>query len=119
MKRVHNDKADDLGQDMSPTSASAKGRKRKSETQDSVLSSRKASQSMPPPKLPEDPAKPLLQRWQDHYKAMQGLLEDISTPGDGKAMKQIVELQKRSSEMARINTELAALTKSKSQNTSG
>ncbi|CEJ81943.1 Putative Zinc c2h2 finger domain containing protein [[Torrubiella] hemipterigena] len=119
MKRVHNDKTDDLGQDLSPTSGSAKGRKRKSDAQDSAMGSRKAAQSMPPPKLPADPTRPLLQRWESHYKAMQGLLEDIATPGDGKAMKQIFEMQRRSSEMAKINAELANLTRAKTQNTSG
>lgn len=114
MKRVHNDVGEvPAPAGPVPSASSAKGRKRKNETQEAATGDRKA-----PPKPTQQPSarkpatKPLLDEWQDHYQAVQGILEGMVAPGDHRNLSQLDEMQKRSVEMAKITSQLVSSSKS-------
>ncbi|OAR02291.1 hypothetical protein LLEC1_03645 [Akanthomyces lecanii] len=113
MKRVHNDVGEvAAAPGPAPSASSAKGRKRRNETQEAAPSERKA-----PPKPTQQPSarkpttKPLLDEWQDHYHAVQGILQSMVAPGDQRNISQLDEMQHRSVEMAKITSQLVSASK--------
>ena len=91
---------------------STKGRKRKTEAEDEPSMDRKAQQKMAPPPAPRKPSRqPLIEQWQEHHRIIQDLIRGMNAPGDYRTMEHIDEVQKRSSEMAKITAALASSSK--------
>lgn len=89
-----------------------KGRKRKTEAGDEPSTDRKAQQKMAPPPAPRKPSRqPLIEQWQEHHRIIQDLIRGMNSPGDYRTMEHIDEVQKRSSEMAKISAALASSNK--------
>ena len=119
MKRVHNDHGSASGsppgsnipvQQPSASNSASKNRKRKTEGAEPQSSStRKSSQKSVAPKetKPQQPAaKPLLEQWMDHRKAVEELLRSLNKPQEARTMQQLSEMQKRLSVMTQMSSEL-------------
>ncbi|PNY23651.1 Uncharacterized protein TCAP_06404 [Tolypocladium capitatum] len=114
MKRVHNDHGSAGGSPPSgPAAQSAKGRKRKTDVpEQQTTTSRKASvKSMPVAEPVRASAKPLLEQWLDHRRAVEDMIRGLNKPEDSRNLQQITEVQKRLSVMAKMTTELTAMPK--------
>ncbi|PHH86834.1 hypothetical protein CDD83_9693 [Cordyceps sp. RAO-2017] len=114
MKRVHNDHGSTGGSPPSATvGQSAKGRKRKTEVPEAQTpASRRASVKNMPVAEPVQPsARPLLEQWLDHRRAVEDMVRGLGKPEDSRNLQQITEVQKHLSVMAKMTTELAAAPK--------
>ncbi|TQV99881.1 C2H2 finger domain-containing protein [Cordyceps javanica] len=112
MKRVHNDVGDVPAPAPAPSVNPAKGRKRKNETQEVAVSERKApTKPTQQQSARKNSTKPLLDEWQDHYQALQSILQGMVAPGDHRNISQLDEVQKRSVEMAKITSQLVSASK--------
>jgi len=115
MKRVHNDHGSAGG---SPPSAapgaqsSTKGRKRKTDVPEpQATSTRKASVKSLPVEPVQATAKPLLDQWLDHRRAVEGMIRGLHKPEDSRNLQQITEVQKHLAAMAKVTTELNGMPK--------
>ncbi|KAM3471999.1 hypothetical protein MY5147_005538 [Beauveria neobassiana] len=112
MKRVHNDVGDVPAPVPVPSTNAAKGRKRKNETQETAAVERKApTKPTQQQSARKSSTKPLLDEWQEHYQALQGILQSMVAPADQRNIMQLGEMQKRSAEMANITSQLVSVTK--------
>ncbi|ATY64489.1 C2H2 finger domain-containing [Cordyceps militaris] len=112
MKRVHNDVGDVPAPAPAPVVNPAKGRKRKNETQEAPVVERKVpTKPTQQQSARKNSTKPLLDEWQDHYQALQGILQGMVAPGDHRNIVQLDEVQKRSVEMAKITSQLVSVSK--------
>lgn len=106
MKRVHND----LGSSgTSPTGQpavqhSSKSRKRKTEGSES---SRKSSQKSVTPKQAKPAAKPLLEQWMDHRKAVEETIRNLDNPHDMRTMQHLDSMQRHLSVMTSMSHSMA------------
>lgn len=112
MKRVHGDVGEVPPLPALPAAEPLKSRKRKTEAQEAPAAERKApSKPAQQPNSRKISTKPLLDEWQEHYQAMQGILQGMVAPGDYRNLSHIDEMQKHSSEMAKITTQLVSAPK--------
>lgn len=113
MKRVHNDHGSSSG---SPPSAAVaekptKGRKRKADASESqVTTSRKTSQKNAAQKETTPAAKPLIEQWLDHRKAVEQILNGLKKPEDTKNLQQLTEMQKRLAAMTEMTSNMNHVT---------
>lgn len=122
MKRVHNDVGEAHLLSAVPVAEPVKSRKRKTEAQEAPAGERKAptkpTQQQSSKKFS---TKPLIEEWQEHYQALQGILRGMAAPEDYRTLGHISEMQKHSAEMAKITSQLVSASKpvTKKEHTSG
>lgn len=112
MKRVHNDQGSSGGSPpTAPAQQPTKSRKRKTDVPEAQApTSRKATlKAMPAPEPKQDSARPLLDQWMDHRKAVENIFRGLVKPDDARNIQQISEVQHRLSVMAKMTTDLNAL----------
>jgi hypothetical protein len=117
MRRVHNDNGP-TAQPASPpqpgATASARGRKRKSDVQEKQPSqeksnSRKSAHKAAPeptttaPKQPEPVPQPEIDQWYEHQKALQTFIQGFAQPDDPQTLQYIKEAQEHLNAMGKIS----------------
>lgn len=114
MKRVHNDQGSSGGSPpCAPVQQPTKSRKRKTDVPESqATTSRKAPlKAMPAAEPKQNSARPLLEQWMEHRKVVDNIFRGLVKPDDTRNIQQINDIQQHLSVMAKMTTELSAVSK--------
>lgn len=119
MRRVHNDNGT-LAAPASPppsgAATTARGRKRKGDTQEKQPSQEKSSsrksatkaaaEAAPAPKQPEPVVNPEIEQWYEHQRALQTFIQGCVQPDDAQSLQYIKDAQDHLNAMNKISHNL-------------